>query len=170
VNKKFNYLTKNNLIWSNLCKEHFWAMSNTIPLPNNFKKCYVFNKFCNRFQSNINSVAIGEIIYIYGHRLDQLPKEIEVLTNLQQLFLNKNGLYRLPEEIGLCRSLKILDLAFNNFFSLPSTIGQLVMLEKLNLHSNELCKLPFTIGNLTNLKILELSKNKLLIYLKHLVN
>ena len=94
----------------------------------------------------------------------QIPKELEILTGIENMYLGDNKLEgSIPECIGNLHSLKNLDLA-NNLLSgeIPSFIGNLSVLENLNLGSNRLeGSIPESIGNLSHLYFLNLMGNNL---------
>lgn len=91
-----------------------------------------------------------------------LPPELGLLTMLNELLLNENGIQGgLPTEIGkltLLRNLNIGECSLSQ--SLPSEIGALSMLTNLELRDNEfLGSLPSEIGSLTMLSDLTLNDN-----------
>ena len=86
------------------------------------------------------------------YKLDELPKSIKKLTNLEELHLQFNNLTYLPPEIGELENLKILKLGGNKLKTLPKEIAKLKQLELLTLWGNEIIDLPIEITNLTNLK------------------
>jgi hypothetical protein len=65
-----------------------------------------------------------------------LPLEIGQLSNLAELYLNKNQLTELPPEIGQLSKLRMLGLYGNQLTEIPPEIGNLKKLEGLRLESN----------------------------------
>src|SRR5436309_5088834 len=93
--------------------------------------------------------------------LKQLPPEIGLLTNLQELYLFKNQLEQIPPEIGKLTNLQVLHLENNLLEQLPPQIGKLTRLRLLSLSANRLNRLPPQIGELTSLQKLYLGNNQL---------
>jgi len=83
------------------------------------------------------------------------------LTNLTELYLDKNQLRELPGEIGHLTNLTELYLWGNQLSELPGEICQLINLTTLDLEGNQLSELPGEIGLLKNLKKLALDGNPL---------
>ena len=94
-------------------------------------------------------------------RLDEIPKEIFTLTNLQELNLKKNKIKKIPKEIGSLRNLQKLNLSQNKLIFLPKEIGMLINLNELILNRNVIEILPPEIGNLTKLRYLDLWSNEI---------
>jgi len=136
-------------------------------------------------------------IKLSSMELTELPNEIFLLLNLEELFLYNNQLYSLPIEITNLTKLNHLDLRNNKFENLPNEIGQLKNLktlrlndnkikaselskisalsnlDKLHLRSNGFSELPEEIGLLTSLSELDISFNnisRLPIEFSHLTN
>jgi len=117
----------------------------------------------NKVPQNIfNLLNIRSLLLTSKYRINNVPKEIGQLTNLQLLDLSSNQFSALPKEIGQLTNLQLLDLSSNQFSALPKEIGQLTNLRSLDLSSNQLSALPKEIGQLTNLRSLDLNSNKLL--------
>ena len=91
--------------------------------------------------------------------LSSLPKSIELLVNLEILYLFFNKLTFLPDSFKSLRKLKVLDLNHNRLSSLPSSFQYLVSLEYLTLGDNCLTIMPGFLSALTSLKKLELWGN-----------
>ncbi len=102
-----------------------------------------------------------KILNLSHNRLERIPENISILTNLQTLYLYENQLQSLPETFGQLSSLQHLELQYNKLKSLPDTFGNLSRLEYLNLGENQLESLPDTFGRLSRLECLVLSWNQL---------
>ena len=100
-------------------------------------------------------------LYLQRNQLRTLPPQIGQLANLTELRFNNNQLRTLPPEIGQLANLMGLSLYNNQLTTLPPEIGQLAELTQLYLQSNQLTTLPPEIGQLTNLTELNLSENQL---------
>ena len=95
------------------------------------------------------------------NHLNELPKEIQHLTNLQLLDLRFNRLSTLPPEIGKLTALKKLFLRFNKLVKIPDEIGNLKLLEVFSVRNNRLALIPDTVSNLVNLEILDVQHNQI---------
>ncbi|MRX65066.1 leucine-rich repeat domain-containing protein [Maribacter luteus] len=93
--------------------------------------------------------------------LNELPKEIGQLVNLQYLRVHHNNLTTIPEFIISLPKLRVLEIGGNHLGQLPEDLGAMTQLEYLGLKANGLLTLPESIGNLTHLKILDLDFNPL---------
>ncbi len=93
--------------------------------------------------------------------LDELPKSIAQLKQLQRLYLDGNQLTALPESIVQLKQLQMLDLDGNQLTAVPESIGQLEKLESLILTGNQLTAVPESIGQLEKLEVLHLDGNPL---------
>ena len=85
-----------------------------------------------------------------------IPKEIGMLTNLQEIGIYTGKLEELPKEIGNLTNLTYLSLSDNKLEILPDEIGNLKNLKKLNLSGNKIKDIPDSLGNLNNLTDLNL--------------
>lgn len=163
-------------IEKNLCsKDDIWIYKLKREFPNfkrlklekSFKETYQIaysltilkNKL--RMRENIYELYESKIIDLHERKLTDIPKEIGVLSNLQELYLYGNKLTSLPKEIGNLSNLKILYLADNSLNSIPKEIGNLINLQELYLANNSLISVPKELGNLSNLQMLYLTNNQL---------
>jgi Leucine-rich repeat (LRR) protein len=99
-----------------------------------------------------------KVLQLGSNRIQNVPNQIGLLSNLQELSLHSNNIATIPPNIGLLSKLQILNLGSNQLQTIPSEIGELYLLEKLSLGGNELLQIPASIGNLSN--TLDLSINK----------
>lgn len=91
--------------------------------------------------------------------LQQIPKEIGDLSNLQALYMTGNKIKEIPVEIGNLPNLMVLLLSFNQIEKIPSELGNLSKLTTLELNDNKIKAIPKQLGNLINLKYLYLNNN-----------
>ena len=117
----------------------------------NLRKCISHSETAPRFLT----------LLLMQFQLTTLPKEIEVLRELEVLDLSNNHLSILPDTIGNLPHLMRLNVSQNALHSLPDSIGNLTNLDSLNVSQNELCSLPDSMGNLKELTRLHLSRNQL---------
>ena len=115
-------------------------------------------KYFPRIQMSIKDI---KKLHLAGLFLPKLPEGICLLTELNELGLNRITLECLPESIGLLGKLTQLSALNNRLKEIPQTIGGLAKLEKLDLSVNQLTTLPTEIGNLVNLTYLNLAFNEL---------
>ena len=107
--------------------------------------------------ANNHVVGLG----LYKKGLTLLPRSIEHLTELTELYLVDNQLTTLPDSIDQLKALTKLSLINNKFTTIPDFIGRLTALVRLDLDNNQLTTLPDSIGQLKSLKILNLYNNQL---------
>lgn len=77
-----------------------------------------------------------------SHAFTQIPKEIALFTNLQQLILSSNRIKYLPDEIVLLTRLKYLDLDDNHFEEIPEIIFAMTWVKKFNFDHNQIISTP----------------------------
>jgi Leucine-rich repeat (LRR) protein len=172
INKQFNTISKNELLWKRLCdNEYPDAISNNYHM--NYEKYHSFNTFLikhDRFRtlkqcspkSNFVKISINfGNLSLHNSRLHGIPAEIGLLTNLCSLDISNNDLQSIPKEIGFLTNLMHLNIHMNKLKSLPNEIGSLIELEELQLHDNHLRTIPKEISLLTKLKRLDLEQNPL---------
>lgn len=94
--------------------------------------------------------------------LNQIPKEIFDLTNLQKLNLKGESIRDLPQKIGNLTNLTYLNLSRNNLRVVPPPIKQLTRLEFLSLDDNNIRVIPDFVANLPKLRSLGLFNNDFL--------
>jgi len=101
------------------------------------------------------------VLDLANMRLEEFPREILDLTNLEALYLDGNLLKEIPEEIEVLRNLQALNLGGNRFRSFPIEILKLKQLNELYLYGNEIDTIPADIRILKNLRGFWLESNKL---------
>ena len=73
-----------------------------------------------------------------------IPKSISKITDLEEVYLDNNGLPELPTQIGAISKLRILSLGRNKITEIPDSIEQRwISLQKLFLGHNQIRTLPF---------------------------
>lgn len=172
VNKLFNIISKNELLWKRLCDfEYPDAISNNYRM--NYEKYYRLNTFLTKYDNRkilryhdptstfVKICADFEWLMMSSNGLHNIPVEISLLTNLHSLDISYNKLESIPKEIGSLTNLSHLNIHMNELKSLPIEIGLLVELKELRLDNNELRTIPQKISLLTNLQRLDLEDNPL---------
>lgn len=89
---------------------------------------------------NTHQEVLNEVVYfdLDGNGLNEIPREIGNLVNLQELHLERNQLTEIPHEIGHLVNLRTLSLDRNKLTELPHEISNLVNLFHLGLSQNQL--------------------------------
>lgn len=94
-----------------------------------------------------------------GLKLTSLPAEMNCLSTLESLDLNKNRLATLPQNMTDLVQLKSLGLSENCLEVLPECLKHFVNLELLRLDSNQLIALSEPLWTLENLRSLSVTHN-----------
>ncbi|KAL0263889.1 UNVERIFIED_CONTAM: hypothetical protein PYX00_010960 [Menopon gallinae] len=108
----------------------------------------------------IHEVASTTLAY-RSRGLREVPREVFVATDLQELDLSDNELTTLPGEIRSLSQLQKLDISGNQLTTLPGEIESLSQLQELYIGNNQLTALPKEIGRLSQLQKLYLGSNQL---------
>ncbi len=98
----------------------------------------------NQLPDNIDQLSELTTLYLEKHDLTDLPDSFTALSNLVNLYISNNWLTSLPEDFGSLTNLIMLDLGYNQIEYIPESIGDLVNLEYLFLFNNQLASLPET--------------------------
>ncbi len=93
-----------------------------------------------------------------SNSLQELPKAVCSLTNLQLLNLQGNQLTSLPSAIGNLQSLRLLGLKSNQLAHLPESFSRLTALVELFITDNRLEDLPEGMSACTSLVKLQVRK------------
>ncbi|MGB0429361.1 MAG: leucine-rich repeat domain-containing protein [Bacteroidia bacterium] len=94
-----------------------------------------------------------------GRKLEQLPIDVSVFSQLEQLDLSGNLLRKLPENLTKLKKLKRINLSANfrmNWSQAIGVLSEIKSLEQLNISNNGLTQLPaelYHLDNLTNLVV-----------------
>jgi Leucine-rich repeat (LRR) protein len=116
------------------------------------------------FENITDAMVNPTVVYrldLTKQKLTEIPKEVWLLPNLQELILAKNKIKSVPDSIGKLTKLQILNLSKNDLTEVPGSIGQLINLRVLVINQNNLEALPGQIGNLVNLVYLDLWSNNI---------
>jgi hypothetical protein len=96
-------------------------------------------RFYNRFNIKdklkywLNRTSIN----VSNKKLKKLPKNIEVLKNLEVLFIHRNNLSELPINFENLSSLYKLNLCYNKFEKFPTVLLKMKNLQYLHLEGNK---------------------------------
>jgi len=93
--------------------------------------------------------------------IQQLPREIKFLTNLEEIDASYNYISEIPWEFGVLKKLKRINFSHNRLPDIPGVICRHTPLISLNLEGNLIRKVPAIIANLINLETLNLAFNEI---------
>ena len=97
-------------------------------------------------------------IDLSNQNLNEFPKEILILKNLEVLDLSNNQIKEIPSTISKLKKLKVLTIEKNNLKTLPESISELKNLERLLIKFNQNdFYFPISMPNLQKLKELQCS-------------
>ena len=124
---------------------------------------FSFFSFPDKVFANIDfddNFRLMKIIIFTGNNLEEIPKKLFELKNVEQLILANNRIEHLPDEISKLCKLKVLDLRHNHIRKLNQNISKLKNLTDLFLHNNNISHIKGGIlGELKNLTVLTLHSN-----------
>ena len=163
VNKQFNTVAKNSLLWKPFFANDFYNVKCTISgehgCYDNYRKYNVLGQFLKKNGYGINC-AIDYKHITFTPNTYHLPDEMGLLCNLQTLRANSK-LCTLPHTLSLCTFLQWLCLNDNKFTVVPEVICQCTSLVRLDLSCNQISILPESIKNCKLLQYVNLNNNKL---------
>ncbi|MFZ6050859.1 leucine-rich repeat domain-containing protein [Halocola ammonii] len=113
--------------------------------------------------------AMKNPAYVYRldltrERLREVPSEIYLFTNLNELILDRNKLKVLPDSLNTLRNLQILSAERNKLDTINPAICNLPNLRVLKLGDNYIGGIPDEISNLRQLRVLSLWSNVIAYY------
>jgi Leucine-rich repeat (LRR) protein len=120
--------------------------------------------YCSRHDDQHRCESLSDVVSFLGYSsviFYNIPPEIALLTNLQELRIYRNELRAIPTEIGLLTNLDTLSLHHNQLRNVPPEIGLLTKLRILYLDNNLLEYIPKEIAKLPNLCRFDLHVNPL---------
>lgn len=182
VNKLFNRVTKNQLLWMRMNDVCFPRVKVLNGSPHEtFKLRYDIEKLHYNTGRSIDAQFNSNIICLKPSRtfplsllhfpnltmMDagetnmQIFDGLDQLINLEKLYLNNCNLSEIPDQIFNLYNLNSLELSHNNLKSIPTKIGNLKNLKYLYLYCNKLWSIPTEICKLTKLTTLALQFNNI---------
>lgn len=94
------------------------------------------------------------------NQIEEIPRNIEELKHLEELYLVANKIKKVPQVLGELKKLRVVDFSDNYGIDLTN-IGNLKNLESLNLNNCNLTNIPNSICELQKLKVLGLDLNSI---------
>uniref|UniRef100_A0A336K9K7 CSON002272 protein n=1 Tax=Culicoides sonorensis TaxID=179676 RepID=A0A336K9K7_CULSO len=117
----------------------------------NISKLNLSSNFIQEIPPNIQKLSDLTVLNLSKNKLKTVPREIKNLTKLININLSFNMIENLPSEFFEFPNLKVLSLNHNALQELDPRISDLHMLENLDVSFNKLTKLPDGIGFATRL-------------------
>jgi Leucine-rich repeat (LRR) protein len=153
INKQFNIISKNELIWKRLCEIYYPGKINNSYYEN-------FKSWCglNRFLEKYGQFGVTTKLELGWKLLESLPPEIGLLTGLRDLQLIFNNFESLPSSISLLTNLETLNVGWCGLKSLPEELCLLTKLRHLKINNNYGINTLLPLSGLTNLKTLEIDR------------
>ncbi|KAF4086348.1 hypothetical protein AMELA_G00105230 [Ameiurus melas] len=109
--------------------------------------------------STINLVKNLESLYLSYNKLDSLPASLFNLPKLRYLDLGNNTISSIPENVELLQNLQHFDITGNKVEVLPDQLFKCTKLKVLCVGNNSITVLPELIGELTELVQLDVKGN-----------
>jgi Leucine-rich repeat (LRR) protein len=100
-------------------------------------------------------------LYLWENKIKEIPNEIQFLTQLTQLFLNRNQIKEISKEIQFLTQLIAFALDFNEIEEIPNEIQYLTQLTRLFLDCNQIKEISKEIQFLTQLIAFALDYNEI---------
>lgn len=101
------------------------------------------------------------VLDITKNRLECLPPDFVLLSQLSDLHLSENCVESLPDNLGDMQALCLIKLDMNHLCSLPESIGKLHRVTELLVYDNMLDAIPSTLFQMQSLEMLNLDRNHL---------
>ncbi|XP_014347654.1 volume-regulated anion channel subunit LRRC8D-like [Latimeria chalumnae] len=111
--------------------------------------------------SGFQSLRRLTCLRLWHNIIVSIPNTINVLRNLEQLFLSNNRLESLPNALFDLHKLRHLDVSYNLISLLPKNIEQLENLQSFSISDNKVDLLPLQLFNCVKLKTLQLGNNRI---------
>lgn len=175
VNKRFNKLCNDNVLWNKLIVSHFGEEYDTDTInfiketynPKTSKDLYkiVFDMYayCNFSYTSVEAITKVTKLDYTRSPPEMYNKLLKYTINLEYLRLMYNKMNTLPANI--CgNNLKGLNVCHNKLSVMPLEIYTMANLTRLNIAFNNITAIPeefFTNSNMVNLTELDLSGNQL---------
>lgn len=105
--------------------------------------------------SKMNKDSVFSITFEKS-KLETLPPQLFLYTNLLRLNLSKNKFKELPENISLLTNLEYLNIDKNDFIYFPKQILYLTKLKELIISRNDFSILPEDFSKLNQLEVLDM--------------
>lgn len=155
VSKNFKYVSSDKQLWEKLTKNDFCK---TFDPKKTYKKKLLATRLAKTFNICIEEVKyIEQLLYNRGE-MKFIPKEINIMRNLERIDFSHNNIIVIPKEITKLRRLKHINLSHNQIIYVPKFFGTMKNLFSLFLSHNKITKYP---SFLSHIKMLDISYNPL---------
>ncbi|XP_056639062.1 E3 ubiquitin-protein ligase LRSAM1-like isoform X1 [Diorhabda sublineata] len=135
-----------------------------------YSLCRVFLKESLNLEHNMLSSLSGggslkdlhllKVLNLNHNVFTNLPDEIGLLSNLQELSISNNHLKKLCDGFCALKMLRVLDVSHNQLKALPKDLGNLTKLRRCNLSYNKIKYLPTSIHKWKNIQCIELDADE----------
>ena len=125
-------------------------------------KLYELNLSHNKISGSLPLGGAIQLQYLNlaNNRLDDLPEEISLLTNLREIALSFNKFTALPAPLFKCQKMETLMANGNQIKEINVTgLKQLTKLATLDVSNNDINHVPPELGRLTQIRTLQLEGN-----------
>jgi Leucine-rich repeat (LRR) protein len=153
VNKQINNISKNELLWKRMSERDYPGIIDS-EYVKNYRGYYKLFKFLRSTHKFNYATTKTKFLTISGIDIKSLPREICLLTNLQELYLHNNNLSVLPTELSRLTNLVRLDLDYNELESIPNELSSLTNLHTLFVSGSQVRLIPECVKKLPQLKVL----------------
>ncbi|KKL86490.1 hypothetical protein LCGC14_1944200, partial [marine sediment metagenome] len=139
---------------------------NSLKKLKSLRKLHLYAARLKMFRELLPSVRKLNDLRIFCDEINEIPKSIDMLTNLEILIITGIRSKNVPNSIWNLKSLRSLSLGGSSIMgralqSISSSIENLKSLKNLSLRGNKLTALPESIRKLGSLESLDLGRNPL---------
>ncbi|MCD4794537.1 MAG: energy transducer TonB [Bacteroidales bacterium] len=140
-------------------KISFYSIEDALKFKNTALKLSIVDKNLSKIPKEIGLLKRLTFLDLEKNSITELPIEIFMIKQLEELYLPNNKLKEIPAEVSSYKYLRMLGLDSNEFSYFPISLCDLKKLEALDLGNNNIKEIPSCINNLKYLKVLILQEN-----------
>ena len=118
------------------------------------------NNQLEELPDDLNRLSNLRVAFFSGNKFQEVPPQLSGCENLEMVGLKSCGIEEFGKSV-LPRNLKGLILTDNRLTKLPDSIGEYRQLRKLMLTGNSFMALPASMNQLSRLELIRLASNKL---------
>lgn len=163
------HLTVKSVYEKGLIYDSFWTNLSSRATLEEFKSSKV--KSIDYLNLDYNSLTNVDVVVEFSslkwlrlndNRLNDLPKNLNILSNLKSIYLKANKFTSVPEVLKDMRSLVMIDLSYNSGITeVPEWLAKMQGLEDLSFSGTSITSLPEDISAWRSLRILQLGDLKM---------